>query len=79
MNLQTEGNSVFEVIQEADGGFWAECPTETIVTQADTWEELWANVREAAAAYCYDRPKPKYIRLHFVRNEVLIMEEKALR
>ena len=36
---------VFEVTQEADGGFCAECLTESIFTQGDTWEELRANVK----------------------------------
>ena len=31
---------VFEVTQESDGGFVAEALGESIVTQADTWEEL---------------------------------------
>ena len=72
---------VFEVTQEADGGFVAECLSDSIVTQADTWEDLRANVREAVEAYfCretsrglfeFDKPKPSSIRLHLVRNEVL--------
>jgi predicted RNase H-like HicB family nuclease len=41
---------VFEVSQEPDGGFVAECLTESIFTQADNWEELRRNVREAVAA-----------------------------
>ena len=28
---------VFEVIQEADGGFCPQCLTDSIVTEADTW------------------------------------------
>ena len=35
---------VFEVTQESDGGFVAECLTDGIFTQADDWEELQANV-----------------------------------
>ena len=31
---------VFEVIQEADGGYCAECLTENIFTQAHTWDKL---------------------------------------
>ena len=42
---------VFEVTQEADGGFVAECFTEAIFTQADTWSELRSNVREAVEAF----------------------------
>jgi predicted RNase H-like HicB family nuclease len=38
---------VFEVSEEAEGGYSAECLTENIVTQGDTWEELRVNVREA--------------------------------
>ena len=46
---------VFEVTQEADGGFVAECLTESIVTQADDWEGLRRNVKEAVAAFYYDQ------------------------
>ena len=62
---------VFEVTQDADGGFVAECLTEPIFTQADTWEELRSNVREAVAAFFDARARPAAIRLHLVRNEVL--------
>ena len=63
---------VFEVTQESDGGFVAECLTESIFTQADNWEELRQNVKEAVAAYYFDRPqRPSTIRLHLVRDEVL--------
>ena len=62
---------VFEVTQEADGGFAAECLTESIVTQGDTWEELRANVQDAVNAHFFDSAKPKSIRLHRARDEVL--------
>ena len=60
---------IFEVGQEADGGFVAECLTEGIFTQADSWEELRANVLEAVATYFHDRERPEGIRLHLVRDE----------
>lgn len=62
---------VFEVTQESDGGYVAECLTESIVTQADNWHELRANVREAVEAFYFDRQQPVSIRLHLVRDEVL--------
>jgi predicted RNase H-like HicB family nuclease len=62
---------VFEVVQEADGGYCAECLTEDIFTQANTWAELRANVVEATAAFFFDRPRPSRIRLHLVRDEIL--------
>ncbi len=63
---------VFEVSQGADGGFVAECLTEGIFTQADNWEELRPNVKEATAAYFFDRPeRPAAIRLRLICDEVL--------
>lgn len=62
---------IFSVNQEEDGGFVAECLTHDIFTQADTWEELRANVQEAVSAYFFDQAKPAQIRLHLVRDEVL--------
>ena len=43
------GELVFDVIQDQDGGFVAECLSESIVTEADTWQELRANVKEAVS------------------------------
>jgi hypothetical protein len=63
---------VFEVSQKLDGGVVAECLTENIFTQADNWEELRRNVREAVAAFYFDHPQPPAaIRLRLVRDEVL--------
>ena len=69
---------VFEVTQEADGGFVAEALGESIFTEADTWEELRANVREAVRAFYFDRPAPNRARLHLVRDEVLARNCRAI-
>ncbi len=42
---------VFEVVQDSDGGYCAERPTENIITEGDTWDELHKNVVEANAAF----------------------------
>jgi hypothetical protein len=57
---------VFEITQEGDGGFCAECLTESIVTEADTWDQLRVNVREAVHGYFFDQPDKAAvpIRLH---------------
>jgi hypothetical protein len=64
---------IFEVTQEADGGFCADCLTESIITQGDSWDLLRDNVREAVCAYYFDQPTslPSSIRLHLVRDEIL--------
>jgi predicted RNase H-like HicB family nuclease len=61
---------VFEVTQETDGGYCAECLTHNIFTQGDTWDELRANVCEAVRAYFFDGAVPERVRLHLVRDEV---------
>ena len=63
---------VFEVTQEEDGGFCAECLSENIFTQGDTWGTLRQNVQEAVRAYYFDQAQaPTRIRLHLVRDELL--------
>jgi hypothetical protein len=64
---------VFEVMQESDGGYCAECLTESIFTEGDTWDDLRRNVLEATAAFYFDRPQPERIRLRLVRDEVLMV------
>jgi hypothetical protein len=68
---RTMDELVFEVTQEADGGFVAEALGESIITEADTWDKLRANVRAAVTAFYFDRPAPSRLRLHLVRDEVL--------
>ena len=63
---------VFEVTQEADGGYVAECLSESIFTQADNWDDLRRNVREAVAGFYFDKPEMPSVRLHLVRDEVLV-------
>jgi predicted RNase H-like HicB family nuclease len=64
---------VFEVTQDTDRGFSAECLTESIFTQGDSWDELRANVKEAVEAFYFDRPRPVTVRLHLVRDEMLAL------
>ena len=62
---------VFEITQAGDGGFVAEALGESIITQADSWDELRANVREAVTAFYFDQPAPVRVRLHLLRDELL--------
>jgi len=63
---------VFSVTQEADGGYVAEACRTIFSRKGSTWEQLRANVQEATSAFFFDQPKPKSIRLHLVRDELLI-------
>ena len=55
---------IFEVIQEGDGGFVAECLTEPIATQGDNWVSLREAVADAVKGYFFDAPElmPRAIR-----------------
>jgi predicted RNase H-like HicB family nuclease len=64
---------VFEVTQESDGGYCAECLTESIFTQGDSWADLRQNVRETVEAYFFDRPAPERVRLHLIRDEMFAL------
>jgi hypothetical protein len=55
------GELVFEVTQEVDGGYRAECLTVDIFTQGDSWKELRTNVREVVRAYFFDGGIPESI------------------
>lgn len=68
------GEIIFEVREdEVDGGFTASPLGYGIRAQADSVEELRANVREAVSCYFDEKmSSPKIIRLHFVRDEVLV-------
>ncbi len=64
---------VFEVVQESEGSYCAACLTESIFTEADTWDQLRKNVIEVTSAFFFDPPRPERIRLHLVRDEILMV------
>lgn len=65
---------VFQVEEDPDGGLTAKAIGASIFTEADSIEELRENVRDAVNCY-YDKPadRPKVIRLHYVRDEVIAL------
>jgi hypothetical protein len=65
---------IFEVLEEATGGYSANALGYGIHTQGDGLEDLRANVREAVGCYFEnEEDRPAIIRLHFVRDEVLAL------
>jgi predicted RNase H-like HicB family nuclease len=68
-----ETEIIFEVREdETDGGDVARALGHSIFTQGDTLEELRSMVKDAVASHFGDAPtRPKLIRLHFVRDEVI--------
>ena len=62
---------LFNVEEADEGGYVATASLHGIVTQADSIAQLHAQVRDAVACHFDAADKPKLIRLHFVRDEVL--------
>ena len=63
---------IFEISEdETDGGFVARALGHSIVTQAETLEELRTNVRDAIRCHFEEGKAPPVIRLHRVMDEVL--------
>lgn len=56
-------------VEECDGGFVARSSCGCIMTEAGTLEELYANVREAAACHAEECARPESIRLRFIKVE----------
>ena len=57
-------NEIFFLVEEApEGGYAAKALGESIFTEADTLEELHANVRDAVRCHFDEGKAPKMIRL----------------
>lgn len=65
---------VFEITQEDDHGFVAECLSEDIFTEGNTWEELKDNITEAVKAFYFDQSFIPTVKLHLVKNETLVIQ-----
>ena len=65
---------IFEISEdELDGGYLASALGFGIHTQGDTFDELRRNIREAVDCYFDENmERPRLIRLHYVRQEVLV-------
>ena len=70
----SETEIIFEVSEdEVDGGYTASALGYGIHTEGDSLDDIRRNVKEAVDCYFDDTmPRPKLIRLHFVREEVLV-------
>jgi len=62
---------IFEV-RDAEEGYCARALGHGIFTQAKTWEELRANVLEAAPLHFEESPvRPRLIQLHYVKDQLI--------
>ncbi len=63
---------IFEVRDAEEGGYNVRALGHAIFTQGDTWEDLRANVIEAASLHFEDSDvQPRPLQLHYVKDELI--------
>jgi predicted RNase H-like HicB family nuclease len=66
---------IFDVRDAEEGGYFARALGHAIFTQAETWDELRANVLEAVSLHFEDEPvQPRLVQLHYVKDELIPVE-----
>jgi hypothetical protein len=71
MKPARETEIVFAVEEAPEGGFQARALGYSIFTEADTFEELREQVRDAVRCHFEEASRPGLIRLHLTRDEVI--------
>ena len=65
-------NEIIFLVEEAlEGGFTAKAIGESIFTEADIMDEIKVNIKEAVECHFDEEKKPKLIRLHMIKEEVI--------
>ena len=64
---------IFQVEEAPEGGYTARGLGASIFTEADTLNDLHDNVRDAVRCHFDEGETPALIRLHFVRDELIIL------
>jgi len=62
---------IFIVEEYPEGGYGASALGHPIITEAESWDRLRENVRDAVKCHFEEAERPKIIHLHEVREERL--------
>ena len=66
-------NEIIFLIEEAlEGGYTARAIGESIFTEGETLEETENNIKDAVECHFDEGKKPKLIRLHMIKEEVIL-------
>ncbi len=66
---------IFEIRDAEEGGFYARALGHSIFTEAESWDELRANVLEAVSAHFADAAiRPRLVQMHYVKDELIPLE-----
>jgi hypothetical protein len=64
---------IFLVEEAPEGGYTARALGHSIFTEADTWDQLKEAIQDAVRCHFEDEQMPTLVRLHVVREEVLVV------
>lgn len=65
---------LFFLVEEAlEGGYTAKAMGESIFTEAETIDDLKIEIREAVECHFETKDKPQILRLHMVKEELIIL------
>ena len=67
----TDQEIIFAVEESPEGGYEARALGHAIFTQGDTLEDLKAMVQDAVRCHFDEPSRPRVIRLHIVKDEVI--------
>ena len=62
---------IFLVQESPEGGYEAKAVSHSIFTEADSMKELRVMVRDAVETHFGEHDRPKMIRLHLVKDEII--------
>jgi len=64
---------IFLVEEDPEGGYTAQALGYSIYTEADTWEALKIAAHDAVLCHFEDEARPSLLRLHAIRQEVVLV------
>jgi len=65
-------NEIIFIIEDSmEGGYEARAVGYSIFTEAENFDKLKTNIREAVACHFEETEMPKLIRLHYIKEEVI--------
>ena len=68
-----EKELIFLVQDSPEGGYEARALGESIFAEGETMEEIKASIRDAVRCHFDEKDRPKIVRLHYVRDEVIAL------
>ena len=73
MQKEEKIKEIIFLVEETDEGYIAQALGYSIYTQADSLEELKEMIKDAVECHFDENERPRIIRLHIVRQEVMIL------